>query len=111
MQTNYDMKGYLSFLILWLLNKEPKSGMNLALEIERRKGTKPSPGTIYPALKELKKKCYIEEINCNSRGKLYQLTTLGEKALEKDCEAFCKIFYDLRERIDIFCIKNEEDRL
>ena len=48
------MKGFLSYLILWNLNKKSMTGAELAKDFEERKGTKPNPGTIYPALKELK---------------------------------------------------------
>ena len=46
-----DMRGLLSFLILFLLSKKPMHGQEIANELERRKGIRPSPGTIYPALK------------------------------------------------------------
>jgi len=46
-----DMKGFLSYLILWILKKENMNGAGIAVELEKRKGSKPSPGTIYPALK------------------------------------------------------------
>ena len=49
-----DMRGMLSFLILFLLSKKPMHGQELANELRKRKGDKPSPGTIYPALKCLK---------------------------------------------------------
>ena len=48
-----DMRGMLSFLILFLLSKKPMCGSELAKEIGKRKGETPSPGTIYPALKAL----------------------------------------------------------
>jgi PadR family transcriptional regulator, regulatory protein PadR len=102
---NYDMKGYLSFLILWLLHKEPMSGAILTKEIEKRKGSSPSPGTIYPALKELKKKTYITEFIGDSKDKRYTLTSSGRDALDKDCKAFCSTFYDMK---DILDAKNEK---
>jgi len=67
-----DMKGYLSYLILWILSKEKMNGSEIARELEKRRGTKPSPGTIYPALKELKSACAF----------------------------FCKTFYDMKEISD-----------
>ena len=48
-----DMRGMLSFMILWLLSTRPMYGQELANEIGKRRGDKPNPGTIYPALKEL----------------------------------------------------------
>ena len=63
-----DMRGMLSFMILWLLSKRPMYGQELATEIGKRRGTKPNPGTIYPALKELEKRIsksqeYLDKLN------------------------------------------------
>jgi PadR family transcriptional regulator PadR len=55
-----EMKGFLSYILLWMLNKKSMSGAELSEELERRRGTKPSPGTVYPALKELKTRGLIE---------------------------------------------------
>ena len=67
------MKGFLSFLILWLVNKEKKTGSEIAIELERRKGHKPSPGTIYPVLKDLKDKGFLA-VDSDKR---YSLTKKG----------------------------------
>ena len=40
-----DMRGMLGFLILFLLSKKSMHGQELADEIAKRKGGKPSPGT------------------------------------------------------------------
>ncbi len=87
------MKGYLSYLILWILNKKKMTGVEIAQELEKRKGTKPSPGTIYPALKELKSKGLI----IADKKKTYSLTKKGEKELKSACSFFCTIFYDMNE--------------
>ena len=84
-----DMRGYLSFLILWSLNKKNLSGVEIALEIAQRKGTKPSPGTIYPALKELKEKKLIR----SDKEKVYSLTKKGRKELISACGFFCRAFF------------------
>ena len=78
-----DMRGMLSFMILWLLSKKSMYGQELANEIGKRKGTKPNPGTIYPALKELKKRKLIKS-NKNGRVTTYQITADGRKG-------FCRI--------------------
>ena len=44
-----DMKGHLSFLVLWIVSRKASTGAEVAQELTRRKGVKPSPGTIYPA--------------------------------------------------------------
>lgn len=87
------MKGFLSFLILWILSKESMNGVDIAKELEKRRSTKPSPGTLYPALKELKEKGLISA----DKTKKYSLTKKGEKELKSACNFFCKTFYDMKE--------------
>jgi DNA-binding PadR family transcriptional regulator len=87
------MKGFLSYLILWSLSKKSMKGSELAEELEKRKGQKPSPGTIYPALKELKEKDLIKADD----DKVYSLTAKGEKELKSACETFCQMFYDMKD--------------
>ena len=53
---SFDMKGFLSYIILWNLAKKRKNGIEISKDLEKRRGSKPSPGTLYPALKELKGK-------------------------------------------------------
>lgn len=69
------------------------TGSRVAKELEKRRGSKPSPGTIYPALKELKKQGLI---NSDSK-KVYSLTKKGNEELKKACSMFCSIFYDIKE--------------
>jgi len=88
-----DMKGFLSYLILWNLRKKSMTGAEIAKELEDRKGSKPSPGTIYPALKELKDKGLIT----SDHNKAYSLTKKGKKELKKACSTFCDIFYDMKD--------------
>jgi len=88
-----DMKGYLSYMVLWIVGKEPKTGAEIARELEKRRGSKPSPGTIYPALKELKDKGLLS----SDKNKKYSLTKKGDKELKKACSFFCRMFYDMKE--------------
>ena len=80
MKDECDMRGMLSFLMLFMLSKKRMNGVEIAEEIERRKGTKPSPGTIYPALKGLKEMGFVKE---KKEGKTitYSLTPSGKEAL------------------------------
>ena len=89
-----DMRGMLSFMILWLLSKKPMYGQELAEEIGQRKGTKPNPGTIYPALKELKRRKLIES---KRKGRIvtYQITENGKKGYQLACEYFFKAFGEI----------------
>lgn len=83
------MKGFLTFLVLWTISKHPCKGACITKELEKRKGTKPSPGTVYPVLKELKEKGLIEEDEHK-----YTLTAQGKKELNEARKAFSCIFYD-----------------
>ncbi len=89
-----DMRGMLSFLILFLLSKKPMHGQEIASELEKRKGCKPSPGTIYPALKSLKEDGLIKE---TKEGKTitYRLTKEGEEGFKEARKQFCRTFTDV----------------
>ena len=88
-----DMKGFLSYLLLWIISKKKMNGAEIAKELKKRRGTKPSPGTLYPALKELREKGLITA----DKDKYYSLTKKGETELKSAGTIFCKIFYDMRE--------------
>lgn len=92
-----DMKGFLSFLVLKLISKKAMSGEEIALELERRKGHKPSPGTIYPVLKSLKEKKLIKEISCDGKDKRYELTAAGKREVEDTTIRFVRMFCDMKE--------------
>ncbi|AEG18888.1 transcriptional regulator PadR family protein [Methanobacterium paludis] len=93
-----EMKGYLSFLIMWILRNKGMNGAEIAREIEKRKGKKPSPGTIYPALKDLKDR----DIVTVDEHKKYSLTAEGEEKLKESCKSFYKTFYDIDEMFEFF---------
>ena len=88
-----QMKGFLTFLILWLISKNKMTGAEITLELEKRKGSKPSPGTIYPALKDLKEKNLLS-VDENKR---YSLTKEGKKELELNLNTFFDTFCDVDE--------------
>lgn len=89
-----DMRGMLSFQILFLLSKKSMHGDELATEIGKRRGEKPKAGTIYPALKGLKNK---KLISGEKQGKLvvYSLTSEGKKTVKYAIEYFCRCFGDV----------------
>lgn len=86
-----DMRGMLSFQIMWLLSKGRMHGEQIAEEIEKRRGAKPKAGTLYPALKELKDAGLIKG---NKSGKLitYALTAQGKGSLKRAVMYFCRSF-------------------
>ena len=89
-----DMRGMLSFTILWLLSKRPMYGQELATEIEKRRGDKPNPGTIYPALKDLASRGMIKA-HLEGRNNVYELTEPGKLGLQRALEYFRKAFGEI----------------
>ncbi len=89
-----DMRGMLSFMILWLLSGRPMYGQELAEEIGKRKGEKPNPGTIYPALKELSVKGQVE-VRTEGRTTIYELTREGRMTLSRAQEFFVRAYGDI----------------
>ena len=69
-------------------------GQAIADELEKRKGIKPSPGTIYPALRALKDNKLIKETKSGKRI-TYSLTSEGRKVLDIAKKRFCRIFMDV----------------
>ena len=92
-----DMKGFLTFIVLKLISKRNMSGQGITQELKKRRGSKPSPGTVYPVLKSLSKSGFIEEIKGSTKVKKYRLTKKGQKELNAATKKFCQIFYDMKE--------------
>jgi len=91
-----DMRGFLSFMILWLLSKKEMYGQELAQEIAKRRGEKPNPGTLYPALRNLERKKLISS-HTAGRIRTYALTAVGRNDLDRACEYFYRAFGDILE--------------
>jgi PadR family transcriptional regulator PadR len=89
-----DMRGMLSFFILWLLAKEPMNGRELSEELGKRRGVTPTPGTIYPALKELRLKGLVA-MERKGRTTVYTLTEQGREGLTEACHYFCSVFGEI----------------
>jgi len=89
-----DMRGMLSFMVLWLLSMRPMYGQELAKEIGKRRGDKPNPGTIYPALKDLTGHGLIEW-ELKGRNTVYRLTPAGKESLFRALEYFERSFGDI----------------
>ena len=71
--------GYLKFMVLKLLVKNPLSGYILMKSVQECTGRKPSPGSMYPLLKSLKEKGLLTE-KSEGRSKVYMLTVKGREA-------------------------------
>lgn len=92
-------KGFLTLLILWIISRKSMTGAEIALELEKRKGRKPSPGTIYPVLKQMKERKLISI----DENKSYSLTEKGEKRLKDHLQAFIRTFHDIDEMKTCCC--------
>lgn len=75
-----DMK--LDIVILSILEKEDKTGYSLMKSMQESIGWKPSPGSIYPSLKNLLNKKYVSVIKKDNK-KIYSLTKEGKSFLEE----------------------------
>jgi PadR family transcriptional regulator, regulatory protein PadR len=85
------MKGFLSFIILWFLHNEKLSGKQISGKIRKLKGEEPSPGTIYPALKELSNNGFVD-FRQDGKQKIYFLTQQGHNEIHEKVKLFKKIF-------------------
>ncbi len=91
-----DMRGMLSFQVLRLIAQKDMSGEDVRQELERRRGSKPSPGTIYPVLKSLAENGWIAESEKQGRVKQYRITPKGKKEVEEATRRFLEIFCDMK---------------
>ena len=92
-------KGFLTFLILWIISRKSMTGAEIASELQKRKGKKPSPGTIYPVLKNMKE----EKLVSMDENKSYTLTKKGEKSLEDHLQTVIRTFHDIDEMKSCCC--------
>ncbi|MGV8086462.1 MAG: PadR family transcriptional regulator [Candidatus Woesearchaeota archaeon] len=93
-----ELKGFLSFFILHELNNTPLAGDELARIIGERKTTVLTPGTIYPALKRLRRQKLISYRRIG-RKKVYSLTDLGSLELKSLYVVFSEFFSGLKKKI------------
>ena len=93
-----EMKGFLSFFILHDLASGSQSGDELAMSIGERKGTMLTPGTIYPALKRLRRQKLIS-YKRNGRKKMYSLTEEGKREIKALYAVFSTCFSGLKGRL------------
>lgn len=66
-------------------------GEELARALEEMRGGKPTPGTIYPALKQLIKRGSVTSEK-KGRRVIYSLTEEGRRGIEEAIEYFCTVF-------------------
>jgi DNA-binding PadR family transcriptional regulator len=93
-----EFRGFLSFFILHELSHASMSGDELAAAIGSRRDTVLTPGTIYPALKRLRRQKLVV-YRRKGRKKLYVLTDLGKSELKALYLMFSEFFYGLKTKI------------
>lgn len=91
--TIIKIRNLLKFQILFILNKKKLCGDGLAENIGKKRKNKLTPGTIYPALKFLRKNKLIK-FKRSGRKKIYYLTDKGKKELKSCVKVFKKLFED-----------------
>jgi len=92
--------GMFQVKLLLMPKDRPMYGLEIAAELEKSSGWRPSPGTLYPALKKLEEKGFISFEKVTSSGnkrKLYSLTEKGEGELAKIFSLTC-YYYDCKLR-------------
>ncbi|GEM_PF-6275592 len=89
-----QLGGLLSFTILWVLKENRLSGQELADELYRRRGQRPTPGTLYPALKELREKG-LATMEKRGRCTYYSLTPEGLATASDFANYLCLAFQDV----------------
>ena len=105
-----EFKGFLSFLILHELNTKPLCGEDLAKKIGKRKGAQLTPGTIYPALKELRRQKLVR-YRKYGRKKVYTLREEGKQELKRQHILFARYFWGLKGIISKERVKQSEKLL
>jgi len=104
-----ELKGFLSFLILHELNLRSLCGDELSRAIGKRKKAPLTPGTIYPALKRIRRQKLIS-YKRQGRRKVYSLTDTGSVELEKLYILFSTYFYGLKNKIVRFVPKKHGEK-
>lgn len=86
--------GDLRFVVLALLEEQPRHGYELIKELEDRTGGayRPSPGVIYPTLALLEDEGFIRQANAEGGRKLYEITDAGREALSQNRPAVDAVF-------------------
>lgn len=97
-------KGYVSYLVLLVLNKNPSHGYEIIKEINRRSFGmwNPSTSTIYHILESLEGKDLISILKEEEEGrqkKIYEITSEGENTLELLIETYQKMQEAMRRMI------------
>lgn len=74
------MKGQLKYIVLRALEKENMSGYKIMSYLEKAIGWKPSPGSVYPVLKDLLTHKWVS-VKLEGKKKIYKLNIKGKQEI------------------------------
>jgi DNA-binding PadR family transcriptional regulator len=91
--------GDLRYVILALLEEQPRHGYELIKELEERTGGayRPSPGVVYPTLSLLEDEGFIRQAGADTGRKLYEITDEGREALTRNRAGVDAVFARMNE--------------
>jgi DNA-binding PadR family transcriptional regulator len=75
-------RGDLKFEILEALAEGPRHGYDIMLAIEQKRGLRPSPGSIYPALQMLEDGDFVKSTERDGK-RVYEITDKGRELLSQ----------------------------
>jgi DNA-binding PadR family transcriptional regulator len=78
-------RGEMKYEILEVLAEGPRHGYDIMIEIEHRRGLRPSPGSIYPALQMLEDGDFVTSEEREGK-RTYSITGKGRELLAKRAE-------------------------
>ena len=86
--------GDLRFVLLALIEEQPRHGYELIKELEERTGGayRPSPGVIYPTLSLLEDEGFVRPASPEAARKLYEITPEGAAALAQNRASVDAVF-------------------
>lgn len=86
--------GDLRFVLLALIEEQPRHGYELIKELEERTGGtyRPSPGVIYPTLSLLEDEGFVKPVSPEAARKLYEVTPEGSAALAQNKASVDAVF-------------------
>jgi DNA-binding PadR family transcriptional regulator len=82
---NPRRRGDTKYALLAILAEGPRHGYDLMLEIERRSGMKPSPGSVYPTLQALEEGGFLKGREDEGK-RIYEITESGRGLLSERAE-------------------------
>jgi formylmethanofuran dehydrogenase subunit E len=104
------MHGHLKLLVLNLLSKGPKSGYVLMNDLKISTGKKPSPGSIYPLLDDLKNKGVLS-VEVEGKSKIYSLTKKGKSVQEGFAQHKDEMKSQVRKMIGLYASISDNEEI